>query len=413
MSLMVEAAQVQRAKPAGASALALGADLAAAARRSVGEALESLAGRTPDLAMVFVTGAFGGGDDDDVSAALRTASALSGATTTLGCVAQAGLLAGARGVERQPGVCVWLLCLPGVRLRAFHLEVLRTSATIAVVGMPPWLPDDKVGVVLADSWSFPIEGFVDHSMVSYPGLALVGGLAAGAKGPGSTRLLLDGRVVDRGAVGVMVSGDVSVLTAVSQGCRPVGPALTVTGVDGNLLQSLAGGPALDRLEQLVAGLDPLDQALASDSLHLGIVRDEYVADPEQGDYVVRGILGVDRASGAVAVGDAVEVGQTVRFQVRDATAADADLVTTLGHLLREVPASGAAGVMVFSSNVRGRRLFASADHDAATVQRAFPGAPVAGFFTEGEIGPVAGRNLLHGHSASLVVFGGADGPGVG
>jgi small ligand-binding sensory domain FIST len=54
-----------------------------------------------------------------------------------------------------------------------------------------------------------------------PGLPIVGGMAAGPTGAGSTRLWLDGRAVDRGAVGVLLSG-VAVHTVVSQGCRPSG-----------------------------------------------------------------------------------------------------------------------------------------------------------------------------------------------
>lgn len=406
---MVEPVELRHATVRCASALELGPDVAVAAERAAHAAVEQMRGRVPDLALVFVAA----DDPDHVTYALDVASRLTGASTTLGCVASGGLLAGDHAVQQEAGVAVWVASLPGVRLRAFHLEVLRTPETIAVVGMPPAHDDDQVGLVLADAWSFPIEGFVDHSAVAYPGLALCGAVAAGREGAGSTRLLVDGRVVERGAVGVLLSGDVDVLTAVSQGCRPVGPVMTVTGVDGNLVTSLAGAPAAERLSAVVAELDPDDQALATRGLHLGVARDEYVTEPDQGDYLVRGILGVDRTSGVVAVGDALEVGQTVRFQLRDADAASADLVTTLGRLRRDPASSRAAGALVFSCNGRGTGLFATVDHDATTVAHAFPGAPLAGFFAGGEIGPVAGRNHLHAFSASVVVFCGAQDADVG
>jgi small ligand-binding sensory domain FIST len=41
------------------------------------------------------------------------------------------------------------------------------------------------------------------------------------------------------------------------------------------------------------------------------------------------------------------------------------------------------------------------------VRKAFGGAGVAGFFAAGEIGPVGGRNYLHGFTASIVAFGSA------
>ena len=378
-----------------------GLPLARCADEAVGAALAQLRGRVPDLAVVFVNGP----DADELGATLARAAQLSGATTSVGCTAAAGLMAGQHASEDEPGVSVWLACLPGARLRAFHLEVMRTPESIAVVGMPPAADDDRVGIVLADAWSFPVEGFVDHSVVVYPGLPLAGGLAAGASGAGSTRLLIDGRVVDRGAVGVLLSGDITVATAVSQGCRPIGSPMTVTAADGNVISTLAGQPALTRMRQVIAELTPGDQALASRGIQLGIARDEYVDDLDQGDYVVRGLLGADEPAGSLVVGDAVEVGQTVCFQLRDDAAAEADLVTTLGRLRSVLPPDDVTGVLLFSCNGRGSALFAEADHDALTVSGAFPGASVAGYFAAGEVGPVAGRNFVHGFTASLVVVG--------
>jgi len=309
-----------------ADGLALDTDLIVAAEAATREALAALRGVTPDLALVFV----GGNDPEEVEAVLAVAGRASGATTTLGCTARDGVIGVGRGVQGQGAVAVWLAALPGARLRAFHLEVIRTTDSIAVVGMPQARDDDAVGVVLADAWSFPVEGFVDHSGEAYPGLALAGGLAAGSTGAGSTRLLVDGRVVDRGAVGVLIGGDVNVRTVVSQGCRPVGDPMTVTAAEGNVVHQIAGRPAVEQIERLVRELDGYDQALATRGLQLGIARDEYRDDQEQGDYLVRGIVGVDKETGAIAIGDVVEVGRTVAFHLRDAGAADADLITTLG-----------------------------------------------------------------------------------
>jgi small ligand-binding sensory domain FIST len=48
-------------------------------------------------------------------------------------------------------------------------------------------------------------------------------------------------------------------------------------------------------------------------------------------------------------------------------------------------------------------MFDVPDHDAAAVEDAL-GAPAAGFFCAGEIGPVGGRNFLHGFTATIAVF---------
>jgi small ligand-binding sensory domain FIST len=378
--------------------LAVGGDLVAAAERATAEALVPLGGRVPDLLCVFVTGTV----PDDVSEALVRAAQASAAGAVVGCSA-GGVIGGPRGVEGEAAVSVFAAVLPDVRLRTFHLEVLPADAGAAVVGLPE-VDGDDVAILLADPYSFPAAGFVAQANTVMPGLPVVGGLAAGLLGAGSTRLLVDGRVVDRGAVGVLLQGS-GVRTLVAQGCRAVGPAMTVTAASGNVIRGLAGVPALQRIEQVLSELLPADQALASTGLQLGIAMDEYAEDH---DFLVRGILGAERETGGVVVGDLVAVGRTVRLQVRDADAADADLRALLAGYRRETRDAPAGGALLFSCNGRGAHLFGSAhggaDHDPSLVRSELAALGVAGFFAGGEIGPVAGVNHLHGFTASVLAF---------
>lgn len=378
--------------------LACGPDLVRAASQAVEAALAPLAGRVPDLVCVFTSG----NDPDLVAQAAERAGSVAGAAATVGCSA-GGVLAGGRGIEGEQAVSVLAAVLPGTQVRTFHLEVLRVDEGAAVVGLPETVPDD-VAVLLADPWSFPTDGFVARTGTALPGVAVVGGLAAGRQGPGSTRLLVDGRTVERGAVGVLLRGTGAV-PLVSQGCRPIGPPMTVTAAAGNVLRGLAGEPALDKVQQVLRDLLPQDQALASAGLQLGIAADEYA---EERDFLVRGLMGTEPDTGGLVVGDLVEVGQTVRLQVRDADAADASLRELLaGHRARTADAL-VAGALLFSCNGRGAGLFGpshgGADHDPRLVRRELGAQGVAGFFAGGELGPVAGRNSLHGFTASLLAF---------
>jgi len=370
--------------------LATGADLRRAADEAVGSALAGLAA-APDLVCVFVC-------SDDPSAVEDVGgrvAELTGARVLVGCSA-AGVLGGRRGVEGVGAVSVFAAALPGVQLRPFHLEVLPAERGAAVVGLPE-RDGEEVALLLVDPYSFPAAGFVSQANTALPGLAVVGGLAHGPRGAGSTRLLLDGRAVDRGAVGVLVGG-ASARTVVSQGCRPVGPAMTVTAAQGNVVHELAGLPALTRVERLLGDLPPVEQALASAGLSIGIAMDEVVEDH---DFLVRGILGVQGTS--LVVGDVVTVGQTVRLQVRDAEAAAEDLRAHLAGF-RSSAAHPAGGALLFSCHGRGAHLFGTADHDPAAVSRGLSLDGLAGFFAGGELGPVAGRNHLHGFTASLLAF---------
>jgi small ligand-binding sensory domain FIST len=62
-------------------------------------------------------------------------------------------------------------------------------------------------------------------------------------------------------------------------------------------------------------------------------------------------------------------------------------------------------VLLVSCNGRGRALFKDAAHDVLAVREGMGTRRVAGFFAAGEIGPVGGRNHLHGFSASMLVVG--------
>ncbi|MFZ0873635.1 MAG: FIST C-terminal domain-containing protein, partial [Pseudonocardiaceae bacterium] len=161
--------------------------------------------------------------------------------------------------------------------------------------------------------------------------------------------------------------------------------------------------ALAKLEQIVGGLPADDRPAAVRGLQIGLAMDEYAEQHERGDFLIRPVIGADPRQGAIAIGDVVDVGRTVRFQVRDASAADEDLTELFARFRAEAGPVG--GALLFSCNGRGRTMFPSADHDVLAVRAGLDTTGVAGFFAAGEIGPVAGRNYLHGFTASILVFG--------
>lgn len=380
--------------------LAVDPDLSRATEDATQEALDGLGGQDPDLLCVFVCTP----DPEDLTRVRDRVAARVGAATVLGCSA-GGVIGGGRGVERTPSVSVWAAALPDVDVKGFHLDVVRTEDSLAVLGLPEMDQRDQVVVLLADPYTFPVDSFVERSNEVLPGLPLVGGLATGPRGRGSTRLILDDDVHERGAVGVVLGGAVAASTLVSQGCRPVGPTMTVTAAEENTLLELAGVPALQKLEEIVAELTPEEAALVTQGLHVGIAMDEYADQHERGDFLIRGVIGADQERSALVIGDVVDVGQTVRFQVRDADAAEEDLLEMLAHFRSRAGLDPVEGALLFSCTGRGAALFPSADHDVRAVEDGLATSAVAGFFAAGEIGPVGGRNHLHGFTASLLAFG--------
>lgn len=381
--------------------LAAGPDLVAAAESAVTQALTPLHGQRPDLLCVFVCG----DEPAMVELAGTRATEMAGARMTLGSSA-GGVIGAGRGVEGVPAVSAFAACLPGIRCTPLHLELVRTPDGAAVTGMPDRRDDDAVAVLLADPFTFPVADFVQRSHDDLAGLPLIGGVASGPRGGPSARLFLNGRSVPAGAVGVVLGGPLAARMVVSQGCRPLGPPMIVTKAEGNVLLELAGMPALAKLEQIVGGLPAEDRPAAVRGLQIGVAMDEYAEQHERGDFLIRGVVGADPQRAAIAIGDVVEVGRTVRFQVRDAYAADEDLHELFTRFRAEAGPVG--GALLFSCNGRGATMFPSADHDVQAVRAGLNTTGVAGFFAAGEIGPVAGRNYLHGFTASILVFGAGD-----
>jgi small ligand-binding sensory domain FIST len=179
--------------------------------------------------------------------------------------------------------------------------------------------------------------------------------------------------------------------------------MTITAADGNVIAELASRPAIERLRDALGELDAREQQLAASGLMLGIVIDENKPDYRRGDFLVRPIIGVDSEAGTLAVGERVRIGQTVRMQIRDGASADEDLRDALRAQLQALGDASPAGALLFTCNGRGSHMFEMPDHDAAAIDDTL-GAPTGGFFCAGEIGPVGGRNFLHGFTATMAVF---------
>jgi small ligand-binding sensory domain FIST len=362
-----------------AAALSRHHEPAEAVAEVVGEVIERL-GAGPDVVVLFVTEAHVDALED-VAGAIRS---ILRPGTLIGATAVA-VAAGRSEVEEAPAMALWAGRMDGV-------TGVRLSAGID--------PDDEELaaahslVLLPDPFTYPAGTVLDELAARHPHLTIVGGLASAPRG---NRLVLDDEVHHDGAVGLLLSGSVRVEPVVSQGCRPIGTPLVVTSSSGNLLHEIAGQPAVERLRSVLEGLSEDDKALARKGLHIGRVVDEHRERFEQGDFLIRGVLGIDRATGGLAVGDRVPVGATVQFQVRDAETAHDDLVAALDGV-------EADAALLFTCNGRGMRLFGSPDHDAGTVADLLADPQVAGMFCAGEIGPVGDRVYIHGFTASLALF---------
>lgn len=362
----------------------------------VGAVLDQV-GPEPDLAVVFLSPALAGAAEDIASAVralLRPGCLLGAAASTV--------VGGPHEVEAGPAVALWAgrtgPVLP-VRITAHP-----TDGGIRVLGVPQAAGEGgaRTLLLLSDPFSLPLDPLLATMAADLPDLTVVGGMASSARGPGGNRLVLDDAVHRDGAVGVLLPPGAGVVPVVSQGCRPVGDPMIVTEVDGPLLLGLAGQPALDRLLASAATLGDGDRSIFEIGPQIGLVVDEAKATFRTGDFLIRNVTGVDPDRRGVAIGAQVEVGTTVQFHVRDADSADEELRSLMAGV---APARGTddRGALLFTCNGRGSAFFGQPDHDAEIVSDVV-GPALAGMACAGEIGPIGGRNRLHGYTASLLIL---------
>ncbi|MGN6189124.1 MAG: FIST signal transduction protein [Conexibacter sp.] len=361
------------------------------------DARAALDGGSADLVVLFASG--GHMEDPEatiegVHEALRPGALVGcGAGGVLGC-----------GAEHEEGmaVAVWAASLGGGRAQTFHASASVHEDTVTVMGMED-LAGARGARLLPDPFTFPTDPLLQDLATRAPGVPVIGGLASGRR-PDERGVLFHGdEVLDGGTVGVRFD-DVEVLPCVSQGATPVGPEMTITEAEGNVISELAGKPALDHIRAVIEELDPVQRTLIAGGLLIGLVIDGGRPEYGHGDFLVRQLLGADPVGGTLAVAAPVEAGQVLRLHARDAASADRDLQEQLR--LRVSALGGTpAGALAFSCNGRGRAMFGIEDHDAGALSDELGGAPSAGFFAAGEIGPVGGASFLHAFTATVALFG--------
>ncbi len=354
---------------------------------------------TFDLLSVFFTHHHSG-DADSIAQTLQDAFA---EPTLIGCSSE-GVIAAGREIEDVPGLAVLGARLPGVRINPFHISRAQWPAAMkdqdSFTDHLSIHSDTRAVIALGDPWTTPIGSVLQEFADFTPNLPLVGGMASSGQRAGENVLLFNDARFDEGLTGVSLSGPIVVETVVSQGCRPVGERFVVTRGEGNTIQQLSGRPALTVLEHMVHSLPEPEKQLLSRGLLIGQAMTEYKDTFARGDFAVRSIVDVDAKNKTLGVGDYIRVGQTVQFHVRDEITADEDLNLLLAARKTATP----AGALLFSCNGRGSRLFSQRNHDAQAAARLMPNVPLVGFFAAGELGPVGGRNFIHGHTASFALF---------
>ena len=331
-----------------------------------------------------------------------------------------------------PALVLMLCDLPPDQYRVFSGVAplgLGFDAHSALVHADPNTPD--LGELIGEMASRTATGY------------LFGGLSASRSQTVQFAVGGNGNIRGQGAASGVFSGGLSgvafgervnLVSRVTQGCLPISKAYFVGAAEGNVAGLLDGEPAMDvLLRDLKVTLEQPEQALqAVRATLVGLLSSadsgDAVAVQRTGnfgsDVLVRHIIGLDTARGAIAVSDQVKAGMQLVFCRRNVQAAKADLMRVCAEIREEMepqelaveelmalaapaaaaphPARRILGAVYVSCSGRGGPHFGGPSAELQIVRRALGDVPLVGFFAAGEIA----RNHLYGYTGVLTVFAG-------
>jgi small ligand-binding sensory domain FIST len=271
---------------------------------------------------------------------------------------------------------------PGADLPRSHAGwIERTQPVLALVHADPRCPDVQRAAVetAAASGAYLVGGLVSHRCPN-PLLARTGS----GNGLGSN-----------GVAGLMLAPGVSVATALTQGCMPIGPVRRIDEARDNVVMVIDGRPAL------VVFSEDIGPELTQDLRRVGglIFAGLPVTGSDTGDYLVRNLVAIDAGRGWVVLGAEVAAGDRIVFCRRDPESARRDMSRMVRQLSGRLSGTPKAGVYV-SCVARGAALFGEPGVETGLIRETLGDFPLIGFFANGEIS----RDRLYGHTGVLTLF---------
>ncbi|NKB81895.1 MAG: hypothetical protein GKS05_08420 [Nitrospirales bacterium] len=373
------------------------------AGQELGMALRASMGKDPvDVAFIFYPPYY----KDMISQLLSHIHETLSPRVLLGCMGES-IIGMDKEFEETTAVTVWAARLPHCHLVPMHLTFDEVEHGYIMDGWPEGLDhsaEHPTFILLADPFSTPMNEVFSQIEQRCPGAPAIGGVASGGTDLGESQLVLNNDIIQTGLVGIAMWGPLSIRTIVSQGCQPIGEPYVVTRAERYIVYELGGMPTLERLQATLDALGPERGKQATMGLQVGVAFNEHRHQFNRGDFLIRGIMGADQQSGGIALSDLIEEGQTIQFHLRDSAAASEELNLLLAQERDQFSKAPPKGALLFSCHGRGRRFFPHPHHDIEAVLHQTGHIPIAGFFAAGEIGPVAGKNFIHGYTASLALF---------
>ena len=324
----------------------------------------------------------------------RALSAHTGVRSWVGGVGL-GVCSAASEIFDEPAAVVMTAALPPQDFRIFAAtgdpgaDLPRSHAgwiegaqpALALVHADPRCPDVQRAAVetAAASGAYLVGGLVSHRCPN-PLLAQTGS---------------DDGLGGNGVAGLMLAPGVSVATALTQGCMPIGPVRRIDEARDNVVMVIDGRPALAVFSEDIGPELTQDLRRVGGLIFAGLP----VTGSDTGDYLVRNLVAIDAGRGWLVLGAEVTAGDRIVFCRRDPESARRDMGRMVRQLSGRLSGPPKAGVYV-SCVARGAALFGGSGVETGLIRETLGDFPLIGFFANGEIS----RDRLYGHTGILTVF---------
>ena len=260
-------------------------------------------------------------------------------------------------------------------------------------------------LILSEPSSFETEGLLAGLDEAFPDSEKFGALVSGNEEGVGNKLILEGHVYDKGAVGLAFSGDLRVDTVVAQACRPIGEPLIVTDHSQNIIHRFNRGNPMEVFRNLVHGLAGEERELAQHSMFVGIGMESPSGEYRAGDFIIRNIIGFNPKSGDLAVAAPIEDLDVLQFHLMDPKTSSHAFEQAMDEFAAKLGGTDETrGALLFSGSAHNNDQKGKASQESELVRQRFGPVPIGGISCDGEIAQVGHKTWLHGYASMVAVF---------
>ena len=379
-------------------------DPAVAGQEAARKAMELARIDKPDFVFVFATVGY---NQNVLIRAIREATS---SAPLSGCSGE-GIITQETVIETNFGVSVMTISSDELRFKNARIHEIagqsgNAGERLAEEVNPLLTSDDIACFLFADGLVFDFDPFLatfEKSLRNKSPLPLFGGLAADNWTSQKTYQYHDDDAFSEGISCVVMSGKGDIAWGINHGCVPIGTKRTITRSKGNIIYEIDGVPALEALKDYFAEDWKTQWNKTALNICLGFKTPEHMKKGYE-EYIVRYLVGKDDQEGYVTIQSDVREGAELWLVRRDK-----ELITSgmkaISHQIKDtIGARKPKFVLQFECVGRGKVVFREGEKNELirSIQKDIGGdIPWMGFYTYGEIGPIAKYNCFHNFTSVI------------